>query len=111
MLSLLGCSQEWVLYGEEADLASLRSEAMNVSEGIAQMTGVVTVQGEIGEVCDVGCWFYLVDESELLFVRRDLKTTFVIPEDSTGREAVVSGQLGGEGETLELAATTVGILE
>jgi hypothetical protein len=111
MLSLLGCSQEWVLYGDEADLGSLRTEAKGVSEGIAQKTGELIVQGEIGEVCDVGCWFYLVDEQEILFVRRDLNSVFVIPGDSSGREAVVSGKLGGEGETQELVATTVGILE
>ena len=109
--TFVGCQKEWVLYGVESDIRSMQEEAIGVSDGVAQKTGPVTVSGEIGEVCEVGCWFYLIDEEDLLFVRRDLSLSFVIPRDSTGRKAVVMGSLEGEGEALELVAQTVGILE
>jgi hypothetical protein len=110
-LGLIGCSREWALYGEEVELPGLQSRALSVSDGVSQKTGEVIVAGEIGEVCSIGCWFYLIDDEEMLFVRRHKRTNLTVPTDSSGRDAVVKGVLKGEGETLELEATSVGILE
>ena len=69
----------------------------------------VVVQGEVGEVCEVGCWFYLMDAQSVVLVHRGPGQTFVIPQDARGRQALVRGQLEGEGRSLELAARSVGI--
>ena len=111
LTGLVACSPEWTVYGEEVDIDALRSDAVSVSEGVAQRVGPVTVEGEIGAVCTAGCWFRMMDSSELLFVRRDESTAWVIPSDSGGELAVARGSLAGEGESLELIATTVAILD
>ena len=110
LLGLSACSQEWTVYGEEADIEMLRTEAVSVSEGVGRASGEITVEGEVGDVCPSGCWFRLMDSSELLFVRRDESTAWVVPSDSGGQAAVARGVLSGEGEGLELVARTVVIL-
>ena len=110
-MGLVGCDSGWTQYGEATDIDSLQAEAMGVSAGLSQGAGAVVVKGQIGEVCDVGCWFYLMDDESLVLVHRGPGQTFVIPQDARGRQAVVQGHLEGEGESLQLAARSVGILD
>ena len=111
-LALLpACERNWVQYGKEASLEEMQSNAISVSETVSLGSGEVTVEGRLGEVCELGCWFYLLDDAELIFVRRERGTGWAIEPGSSGLRAVARGALQGEGEGLELAARSVAVLE
>ena len=89
----------------------MQRTAVTVTNAVAQGVGEVTVEGELGVVCELGCWFYLLDDAEMIFVRREQGTGWTIQPDSSGLRAVAIGTLQGEGESLELAAGSVAVLE
>lgn len=70
-------------------------------------SGEVVLAGTVGEVCTQGCWFYLLDETTMIFVELDLASRLVIPRDSAGREVLVKGRIVGEGNERLLQAETV----
>jgi len=100
-----GCSSEPVLYGKAADIGVLRSTAVSLGE--APQHGHVVVEGEVGQVCKMGCWFYLLDDKTLRHVDLDLGSGFVIPNDSIGQRALVVGTLSSEKADRSLQAETV----
>ncbi len=102
---LTACTRSPQVYGEAAEPTALRDSA-RVLEG-APTDGEVTVSGVVGEVCPMGCWFYLLGESSMVYVDLDLGSGFVIPKDSSGRKAVVRGRLSGDGAGTRLKAQTV----
>jgi hypothetical protein len=65
------------------------------------------VEGEIGEVCPMGCWFYLLGAKDMVYVELDLASGFVIPKNSRGKRAVVRGTVQGTGAERRLKAGTV----
>lgn len=65
------------------------------------------VRGQLGEVCKMGCWFYLLGDKSLRRVELDLSSGFVIPPDSAGRDAVVAGRLSAKGPEGRFKAETV----
>jgi hypothetical protein len=111
----VGCGTGWESYGEaageeaEALLARARGVESLAEEGPAGPAGGtrVVLRGRVGEVCHMGCWFYLVDEKDLVYVKLDMGTGFVIPPDSAGAEAVVLGTLRGSGAEREIKAERV----
>ena len=110
VLALWGCrgEPEATRYGAPADAAALRRAARPVSSlAKAIPAEPVVLSGEVGRICKMGCWFYLQDEREMLYVSLDLEGGFVIPTDSTGARAVVRGQIEGSGGDRELRARTV----
>lgn len=103
-LILAGCGRDAV-YGEPADAAALKREAVTFSAALP--AGRHVVSGQVGEVCPMGCWFYLLVDSSLVYVQLDLESGFVIPRSSKGKQAVVRGELTGEGPERKLKAETV----
>ena len=85
---LTGCERNWVQYGREANLQQMQRTAVTVTNAVAQGVGEVTVEGELGVVCELGCWFYLLDDAEMIFVRREQGTGWTIQPDSSGLRAV-----------------------
>ncbi len=70
-------------------------------------TGEVVLAGTVGQVCTQGCWFYLLDETTMVFVELDLASGLVVPRDSEGRAVVVKGRIVGAGAERLLQAETV----
>jgi hypothetical protein len=107
MLCLTACSlgSEPQRYG--APSPDLERMAIDLDKGLKAPLADVVVRGEIGQVCDQGCWFYLLGAKGLVYVKLDLGRGLVIPVDSKGKKAVVGGRLEGEGEQRTLVADSV----
>ena len=103
-LCLAGCGTGKV-YGTDADPDGLKAEAEAFRGDLGN--GVATVRGEVGEVCPMGCWFYLLGPSDMIYVELDLATGFVIPKNSQGKQVVVKGTLKGTATERRLKADTV----
>ena len=101
----MACGGSPQIYGAVVDPAAIRQEASPLKSSLAGSE--VTLSGTVGEVCPMGCWFYLLGETDMAYVELDLGSGFVIPKDSAGRSAVVRGHLGLEDATLRLKAQTV----
>jgi len=99
------CASDPVVYGESASVAALEERAVAVSALPA--AGPVVVRGEVGQVCKMGCWFFLLDPTGLQRIELDLATGFVIPPDSIGKEAIVAGTLRTKASQRVLQADTV----
>lgn len=102
---LLACGGTWTSYGAPGDLDA----ALAASRGSWRDSGPgeTVLRGELAEVCAAGCWFVLLDDSGLGRVELDAAAGFVIPKGSSGREAIVRGQLSAKGPERILRATTV----
>lgn len=92
------------MVGGPADPAALAREAVVLDD---DTLGPVVVRGTVGQVCDMGCWFYLLDEASLIFVQLDLKTGLSIPTDSQGEPVLVKGRIVDEAGQRVLHAETV----
>ena len=91
---LLGCSSSPLLIGDVTEVAELEKGAQAVDHVLSsKSSGTVVLRGRIGRVCDEGCWFYLMGEQGLLYVKLDLSSHVVLPRKSQGREALVRGTL------------------
>lgn len=104
VLALAGCGRD-TLYGAAGEVSELKGSA--VAWVGSHPEGEITVQGEIGEVCPMGCWFYLLGATEMVYVELDLASGFVIPKNSRGKRAVVRGTVQGTGAERRLKAGTV----
>jgi len=102
---LTGCGASPQIYGVAVDPVTIRQEASPL--GVAMTEKQVTVSGTVGEVCPMGCWFYLLGETSMVYVELDLGAGFVIPKDSGGRQAVVRGRVRVEDAAMRLKAETV----
>jgi len=89
------------LYGPGAERSLLEKEAVVLDEVLVDgaRSGPVVVQGEIGQVCDQGCWLYLLGQRGVLYVKLDLDSGLVVPISSTKKRAIVRGVLQSEGES------------
>lgn len=98
-----------VVHGRAVDLATIAARAVSVSKlGPVDGTRDVVASGDVGRVCQsMGCWFYLADEAEMVFIDLEGGSRFTIPLDSEGRRAVVVGTLRGVGGDRRLVADTV----
>ncbi len=101
---LAGCGGD-TLYGAAAEVGELKGAA--VAWEASHPEGEITVKGEIGEVCPMGCWFYLLGKGDMVYVELDLERGFVIPKKSKGKQAVVKGTVRGTGAERRLKAGTV----
>ncbi len=99
------CGGSPQIYGVEVDPAVIRQEARPLQSSLAEAE--VTLSGTVGEVCPMGCWFYLLGDAAMVYVELDLGSGFVIPKDSAGRQAVVRGRLRLEDAAMRLKAETV----
>ncbi len=104
LLAALACERGPTVVGGPADPASLAREAVALDD---RALGPVVVRGTVGQVCDAGCWFYLLDETSLIFVQLDLKTGLSIPTDSQGEPVLVKGRIVDEAGQRVLHAETV----
>jgi len=104
--ALVGCGTQPTLYGDAVSFEALRGEAVTL-EAARLMDGPVTVIGSVGRVCDVGCWFYLMDDAGMVYVKLDLDAGLVIPSDSEGKQALATGEFEGEGSSAEFRASAV----
>ena len=105
---LLGCGSNPIIYGDTVSFESLKEEAVTLAEARSS-EGPVTVTGEIGRVCDMGCWFYLMGESDMVYVKLDLAVGLVIPTDSEGKQVLALGEFQGEGSSAEFRASTLAL--
>ena len=85
-----------VALGGSIDEAALRSargsfEAMRTAKPGAE----VVLEGTVGKVCPAGCWFYLHAAEDLVYV--DVLGDFKVPQEASGRTAMVKGLTDGEG--------------
>ena len=106
LLAASGCGGGEKLYGAPVDIEALRGRAVPLEQALSE-GGEVEVVGSIGRVCDMGCWFYLMGEEEMLYVKLDLAAGLVIPTDSEGKGVLAVGEITGEGAAQELQARTV----
>ena len=87
---VMGCSTDPLVVGTPNDIDGLTAQVQPLT---ATHVGPVVLKGTVGQVCEAGCWFYLLDTDSLIFVQLDLATGQQIPTDSTGREALVKGTI------------------
>ena len=108
-LWLAGCGGgDWTIYGEPAEVDALLSRVQDLGEISTPPPSVpVVLEGTVGTVCDMGCWFYLLDESDMIYVKLDLASSFVIPPDAMGRKVIIEGTLRGDPPETLLKANTV----
>jgi len=104
LLTLTACRSEPALYGTPADPSALARAVQPLG---ADTEGTIVLRGTVGQVCDAGCWFYLLDAKSLLFVQLDLATGLTIPTDSQGQPVLVKGRLVDEAGQRVLHAETV----
>ena len=63
----------------------------------------VTVEGRIGPVCQqMGCWFYLQQEDQIIMVDLQHGRRFTVPTDSAGRWVIITGEIQGEESDLKI---------
>ena len=108
LLSMISCGSSPVLYGESVPFETLKDTAVAL-EDARSLVGTVTVSGEVGRVCDAGCWFYLMGSADMVYVKLDLAAGLVIPPDSDGRMVLARGEFEGEGSSAEFRASTVAL--
>ncbi len=89
-----------VVPGEVAGRAGALRPALDAPEATR-----VEVKGTIGEVCKAGCWFYLKDGEDMVYV--DVAGEYAVPPTATGMRALVIGTTDGDGGSRILKATTV----
>ena len=104
LLFMLACEQDPTIIGKPADPAALARDVRSLTDG---SMGPVVLRGRVGQVCEQGCWFYLLDDTSLLFVQLDLATGLAIPTDSTGTSVLVKGRIVDESGRRVLHAETV----
>ena len=68
----------------------------------------VVVEGNVGKVCPAGCWFFLHSPDDLVYV--DVLGDFAVPQEATGRAALVKARVDGEGGSRILQAQRVLLL-
>lgn len=103
-LGLVACDRGPTVVGAPADPAALARDVQVLGE---QTMGPVVLRGTVGQVCDTGCWFYLLDESSLVFVQLDLATGLTVPTGSQGEPVLVKGRIVDEAGQRVLHAETV----
>ena len=101
---LAACSTTPSIIGTPADPAALARQVEPLSP---DHIGDVVLRGTVGQVCDAGCWFYLLDEKNLVFVQLDLASGLVIPTDSQGEPVLVKGTIRDESGQRVLHAETI----
>jgi hypothetical protein len=104
LLVVLACERGPTVVGAPADPAALARDTQVLTD---QSMGSVVLRGTVGQVCDTGCWFYLLDDTSLLFVQLDLATGLSIPTDSQGEPVLVKGRIVDEAGQRVLHAETV----
>ena len=106
---LAGCGESGPQFlGEVSALTDLEANAQEVDAALrGGQAGSVVLRGRIGRVCEEGCWFYLMGEAGLLYVKLDLATGLVLPAKSDGREVLVKGELVEEGSQWLLQGESV----
>jgi hypothetical protein len=68
----------------------------------------VAVEGRLSRVCrHVGCWFYLTDGRGEIYVDLEAGRRFVVPTDSAGRTARVTGVVRVDGGDARIVASSV----
>jgi hypothetical protein len=96
----------WTVLGRTVVVEELAGKAGKLRPALdAPEATVVQVKGTIGEVCNAGCWFYLKDGDDMVYV--DVEGDYAVPPTSTGRRALVVGTTDGDGGSRILKATTV----
>ncbi|MDP6942673.1 MAG: hypothetical protein QF464_00865 [Myxococcota bacterium] len=109
LMVLAGCPGEApgpLALGGSVDAPALRQALVpfGALRGAAPGDPIV-VEGTIGKVCPAGCWFYLHSPDDLVYV--DVLGDFVVPQDATGRTALVKARVDGEGGSRILQAQRV----
>ena len=108
VLILLGCDGGPAVLGEEARIEELEASAQAVDVVLRSPNrGEVVLSGHIGQVCSEGCWFYLLGESGVLYVKLDLTNGLQVSPKSVGKKALVKGTLQTDSPTHTLLAETV----
>jgi len=96
----------WRVLGQSVAPAELAGRAGALRPALdAPEATPVEVRGTIGEVCKAGCWFYLKDGEDMVYV--DVAGEFAVPPTATGKRALVVGTTDGDGGSRTLKATTV----
>lgn len=106
-LCVLACGGESGPERYGAPSPDMEHLAVDLDKALRSPLADVVVRGEIGQVCDQGCWFYLLGTHGLVYVKLDLGRGLVIPSDSKGKQAVVAGRLEGDGEQRKLVGESL----
>jgi hypothetical protein len=106
LVLLWGCGPNApILYGAAAP--DLQESAVDLDSALQSDAHEAVVRGTIGQVCDQGCWFYLLGAKGLVYVKLDLGAGLVIPVGSKGKQAVVSGRFQGKGAERKLLGQSI----
>lgn len=97
--SIVGCGRG-EKYGEEI-LSTEVTKVKDVLTNLDKYVGkTIKVEGRIIRECPTGCWFYLQDETDTIYVNLH-PSGFAIPQ-GVGKEVVVEGELKSKGGRLEI---------
>ena len=96
----------WVVLGADEKPSELVSSGVSVGKALENEKGVeVVVSGKIGQICPRGCWFYLEDDKDTVYV--NVLGALEVPQDAKGKKALVKAKVDGSGGGKTLEATTV----
>ena len=98
-----------IVHGKAVDVPALEAAAAPVSKlGEAPERRPVTASGHISQVCQsMGCWFYLADDHDMVYIDLEHGSRFTIPKDSRGQRCLVAGTLAADGGDRRIIADTV----
>ncbi len=108
-LMLLGCpslEEPPLVLGGGVDVAELRGAVAPFDLLRSSPPGSeIVLSGTVGKVCPAGCWFYLHSDADLVYV--DVLGGVVVPQEASGRSALVRAVVEGEGGARTLKAQRI----
>ena len=92
-----GCQeQDYLELGGSMDRDGLRAEVVDFDAfRSGQENDSLVLTGTVGKVCPAGCWFYLLEDADMVYV--DVLGDYEVPQEASGRTAWVKGRINGEG--------------
>ena len=103
----LGCQEKnYLELGGTLDRTTLIENAVGFETfRSGQESDSLVLTGTIGKVCPAGCWFYLLEDADMVYV--DVLGDFEVPQSASGKTAWVQGRINGEGGARILQGTRV----
>jgi hypothetical protein len=100
IFGVYGCGKQTGTFGQTMTLTSVTPIQDILSDPVKFAGKKVKVQGEIGDICPAGGWFFLKDGQRQVFVNLH-PNYFAIPQ-ARGRQAEAEGVVRKEGPAVEI---------
>jgi len=102
--STAGCARG-EKFGEKITVAEVSKVKDIFTDSDKYVGKTIKVEGKIIQECPSGCWFYLKDETETIYV--DLLPSGLVIPQRVGAEVVVEGELSSRGGRIEIVGKGV----